>query len=84
MDTWARREERKRRAKGFFPRSSDFHRLEFVEPRVKVHLLGEGYVYVPKKRDFSKDQREEFGGNRGLGFRKCPQGFLTVLLRSKR
>ena len=72
------------RAKGFFSQSSDFHWSEFFETRVKVHLLGEGYVCVQEKRDLAKDLREEFGGNQGFRFRKCPRGFLTVLLHSKR
>ena len=58
-----REKERKRRAKGFFPRSSNLRGSEFVEPRVKVHLLYEAYACVPEKRDFAKDLREEFGGN---------------------
>ena len=59
--------ERKGKAKGFFPQSSDFRRSEFFKPRVKVYLLGEGYVCVLEKRYFAKDPREEFWGNRGLG-----------------
>ena len=52
------REEKKRRAKGFFPRSTEFRRLKFVEPKTKVHHIDEGYVWVPKTRDFSKDPNE--------------------------
>ena len=51
---------------------------------MKVHVFGEGYACVPEKRYFAKDPREEFGGIRGFGFRKCPRGFLAVLLHSKR
>ena len=32
---------------------------EFVEQRVKVHLLDDGYVWVPKRRGFTEDPREE-------------------------
>ena len=28
---------------------------------MKVHLLDEGYVWVPKTQDFAEDSREEFG-----------------------
>ena len=28
---------------------------------MKVHLLDEGYVWVPKTRDFVEDSSEEFG-----------------------
>ena len=28
---------------------------------MKVHLLDEGYAWVPKPQDFSKDSSEEFG-----------------------
>ena len=31
-------------SKGFFRRSMKFHPSEFVEPRVKVYLLNEGYA----------------------------------------
>ena len=34
---------------------------EFVGPRMKVHLLDEGYEWVLKTRDFSKDSSKEFG-----------------------
>ena len=33
-------------------RSIGFHRSEFVEPRLKVHILDEDYVWVPKRKDF--------------------------------
>ena len=43
-----RNEGRKKRIQGFLLRSSEIRRSEFVGPRVKVHLLVEGYTYVPK------------------------------------
>ena len=52
-------ERREREHPNFSLRSSKFHRSEFVEPRVKVHLLDEGYAYIPKKRDFIEDPKEE-------------------------
>ena len=39
-----------------------FHWSEFVEQRVKVHLLDEGYVWVPKGKDFDEDLKEEIRG----------------------
>ena len=72
------------RASNFSLQSTELRWSDFVGSRTKVHLLGEGYMCVPKKGDFSKDPREEFGGNRGFGFRKCPRGFLRVISRSKR
>ena len=47
------RERRERDHPSFSLRSSEFHQSKFVEPRVTVHLLDEGYVYIPKKRDFT-------------------------------
>ena len=35
--------------------STEFYRSEFVGPRMKVHLLDEGYVLVPKTWDFIED-----------------------------
>ena len=42
------REERNRRAKRFFSRSTKFCQSKFVGPRTKVHLIDEGYTWVPK------------------------------------
>ena len=41
----------------------------FVGPKTKVHLLDEGYAWVPKTRDFVEDSRYEFGKSKvsGLG-----------------
>ena len=47
-------------------RSSEFRRSEFVEQRVKVHLLDKGYSYIPKMRDFTKDIKEKIYGNQGF------------------
>ena len=54
-----RKEERKKN-QNFYLQSTEFCRLEFVEPRVKVHLLDKGYAWVQKTRDFAEDLREEF------------------------
>ena len=50
-------------------KSIEFRRLEFVRQRTKVHLLDDGYVWVPKTRDFVEDSSEEFGKSKvsGLG-----------------
>ena len=65
------REKRKNKNKNsnFSLRSTEFRRLEFVGPRTKVHLIDEGYVWVPKTRDFAEDSSEEFGKSKvsGLG-----------------
>ena len=39
----------------------EFCWLELVGTRTKVHILEEGYVWVPKKPDFVEDPSEEFG-----------------------
>ena len=49
--------------KCFSLRSSKFRRSEFIEPRVKVHLLDEGCAWVPKRRDFTEDPNKEISGN---------------------
>ena len=59
--------ERKERNSNFSLRSTEFRRSEFVGPRTKVHLLDEGYAWVPKTRDFAKDSSYEFGKKRELG-----------------
>ena len=61
------REERKRRAKSFLPRSTKFRRSNFVGTIMKVHHIGEGYTWVPKMRDFTEDPNEEFGKSKVLG-----------------
>ena len=53
----------------FSLRFTEFHRSEFVGPRTKIHLLDEGYAWVPKTWDFAEDLSEEFGKSMvsGLG-----------------
>ena len=68
---WFRNRQREkgeeRASKCFSLRSSEFRRSEFVEPRVKVHLLDMGYAWVQKKkRDFTKDPKEEISGNQNF------------------
>ena len=58
-----RERERKKKEKysNFSLRSKEFRRSEFVGPKTKLHLLDEGYVWIPKTPDFTKDSNEEFG-----------------------
>ena len=37
---------------------------------MKVHLLDEGYSWVPKMGDFAKDPKEEISGNQGFWARE--------------
>ena len=63
------REERKRRAKSFLPRSTKYRWSVFVRLRTKVHRIDEGYAWVPKTQDFTEDPNEEIGKSKvsGLG-----------------
>ena len=58
--------ERKREKEDFFQGSTKFRWLEFVESRVKVHLLDEGYACVPKRRDFTEDPNDEIWINQSF------------------
>ena len=58
------REERKRRAKSFFPRSMEFCWSVFVGQRTKVHRIDEGYAWVPRKKGLSEDPRKDISGDR--------------------
>ena len=64
-------ERREREHPSFSLRSLEFRRLKFVEQRVKVHLLDEGYVYIPKIREFTKDPKKEISGNQGFRDREA-------------
>ena len=55
------RERERKKNPNFSLQSAEFHQSEFVRPRMKVHLLYEGYTWVPKTRDFAEDSSEEFG-----------------------
>ena len=54
---------RKERTPSFSLRSTEFCQSDFVGPRLKVHCLDKGYAWVPKKRDFTEDPKEEISGN---------------------
>ena len=53
----------------FSLRSTEIGWLEFVEPKMKVHLLEEGYAWIPKTRNFVENSSEKFGKSKvsGLG-----------------
>ena len=61
--------KRKIKNQNFSLQSMEFRWSEFVGPRTKVHLLDEGYVWVPKIRDFAEDSSEEFGKSKVSGLR---------------
>ena len=58
-----RKRGEKESSQDFSLRSIEFRRSEFVEQRTKVHLLDEGYAWVPKMRNFIEDTKEEVSGN---------------------
>ena len=51
------RGKRKKEIQDFFLRSTKFCKSEFIEPRVKVYLLDEGYMYVPKSKEFTETSK---------------------------
>ena len=55
--------ERKKENPTFFPQSTEFHQLEFIGLITKVHILDEGYAWVPKMKDFTEDPKKEIWGN---------------------
>ena len=61
-----RERERERESSNFSLRSTEIGWSEFVGPRMKVHLLDEGYAWVLKTRDFAKDLSKEFGKSKVL------------------
>ena len=64
-------ERREREHPSFSLRSSEFRQPKFVESRVKIHLIDEGYAYILKMKDFIEDSREEISGNQGFQARKA-------------
>ena len=77
-------EGEKERLQEFFLRSLEFRRSEFVEQKTKVHCFVEGYACVPKRRDFTKDPKEEIWGNQSFRVKEVFLRAPTFLLRSKR
>ena len=62
-------EKRKIKNQNFSLRSTEFRWSEFIGPRTKVHLLDEGYMWVPKTRDFTEDSSGEFGKSKVSGLK---------------
>ena len=69
--TWERKRERKREVQDLFRRSTEFRRLEFVRPRIKVHHLDEGYAHIPKGEISPNIQRRRVGEIKGFRLRRC-------------
>ena len=68
-------EKRKIKNQNFSLGSTEFCRLEFIWPRMKVHLLDEGYVWVLKTQDFTEDLSEEFGKSKVSGLESVHETF---------
>ena len=61
------REERKRRAKSFLLRSTEFRRLKFIGLRTKVYRIKKGYAWVTKMGDLVEDLNKEFRKSKDSG-----------------
>ena len=61
-----RERERERKEKGsrFSLQSTEIGWLDLIEPRVKAHLLGEGYAWTRKSRSFDAVPYFGFSGSR--------------------
>ena len=57
---------KKLKNENFSLQSKEFRRLEFVGPRMKVHLLDEGYMWVPKTWISPRIQARSSGNQRFL------------------
>ena len=66
------KKRKKERKPSFSILSTKFSRSEFVELRMKVHLLDKGYVWVPKKMGFCRGFKQGVREIKGFRFRKCP------------
>ena len=62
----------------FFLRSSANHSSKSFEPKTKVDLRDESYVYVQKNQEFHRSLKIEIFENQGS---KLDLGFLDFLLR---
>ena len=62
-------EDRKMKHKSFLLISTEFRQSKFVGIKMKIHLIEEGYMWVPKTRDFAEVPSEEFEKSKvwGLG-----------------
>ena len=62
-----RERERKEKGFSFFLRSTEIGWSDLVGPRVKAHLLCEGYAWAPKSRSF--DAVPDLGFSKSRKFR---------------
>ena len=58
------RERKKKRGFHFSLRSTKIRWLDLIGPRVKAHLLGEGYAWASKSRSFNAVPDFGFSGSR--------------------
>ena len=65
----------KKRNPNFSIRSTEFCGSEFIGIITKVHLLDEGYAWVPKTWDFTEDSSEDFGKSRVSGLESVHETF---------
>ena len=56
---------------GEHTRSSELRQSDFIEPRTKVHRIDERYAWVPKRRGFTEDPKEEFLGDQRFRVREA-------------
>ena len=66
-----REREKGEKIQTFSRRSKGFRQSEFFEPKVKVHPLDKGHAYIPKRRDFTEDPKEDISGNQGFWAREA-------------
>ena len=76
-----RERERRERALSFSLRSTELRCSDFVGPRIKVHRINEGYVWVTRTRDFTEESKDGNSENSKLS---SLRGFLSLHLSSKR
>ena len=79
------RKRREREKQAFSLSSMGLRPSEFVVPRVKVHLLDKGYMWVPIKEGFQRrSKRGDSGEIKVLGFRRGSRDLLPIRLHFKR
>ena len=66
------RDERKRRAKGFLPRSTEFRWSVFIKPRTKVHSIERDTCGYLERRISLNIQERRFWEIKVVGFRRLP------------
>ena len=63
---------------GFIRKSLELRWSDFVEPRMKVHRIDEGYTWVLRMRDFTEDSKEESREIEVVGFRRLSTRYFTL------